>query len=541
MRTALLGAIDDQVQSSAALAERAVAWAQDELARSQSETLKDADDHDGEGFLSGEAIRAAALVALRDGDDDLICNHGAWAEQVLSDALKANDEVAHRMRSGLKFNPVATAFAGIAVLYRREPTPERLRTLLEIATRESPAGVHGFAVAAASLAELDERLPKAIVRSAFGACVKPVRRWNLSEEEVARQVAHYVERRRKAVGDELAWLTGSGSEPIWPDFEPEGLRPPRRRRGLEIGQQAEAAPPKTYVDEQAAALWIGAIRAIMDVSKRPWLRELARAYANFSTKLNGLGMCPNETASESPTDWNNNYYALLARTLIGLSDVAIDELAIARITALPDRSFFDITPTFLRAVDVIYFNDHLLEAEAPIIRQRFADRLATSWGWQRIVGERSGSIEVHLGPAVAALFFNQYVFRNRKCYLTAKAMERVGPFLPAIIDLLAKGPSYFAGLLTMDLLELSHDAALLPVLVTGGTAWITSYGDDTGFWVEHGIGRRLCAWVDKVREETPNALAPKQQRQAIDAILAVLVRLGVAEAQRLESALVVPH
>jgi hypothetical protein len=56
--------------------------------------------------------------------------------------------------------------------------------------------------------------------------------------------------------------------------------------------------------------------------------------------------------------------------------------------------------------------------------------------------------------------------------------------------------------------------------------------------VEHGIGRRLCAWIDQVREASPEALAAdKPERQAIDAILAVLVRLGVAEARLLEAAL----
>ena len=94
-----------------------------------------------------------------------------WAEQILLDALKADDDVAHRMRSGLKFNPVATAFAGIAELYRRGPDGARLRTLLDIATRESPAGAHGFAAAAVRLAEIDERIPKAIVRCGLAACV----------------------------------------------------------------------------------------------------------------------------------------------------------------------------------------------------------------------------------------------------------------------------------------------------------------------------------------------------------------------------------
>ncbi len=223
---------------------------------------------------------------------------------------------------------------------------------------------------------------------------------------------------------------------------------------------------------------------------------------------------------------------------MGLTDAEIDELAIAHITALPDQSFFNITPQFLRAVDAIYFNDHLLKSEAPIIRQRFIDRLVVSLGWRRLVGTRSSSIEIHLGPAVAAIFFNEYGLGRTATYLMPKAIERIAPFLPALVEILARGPSYFVAFVTMDLLEVSPNTSLLPVLVAGGKAWATSYSDDTSFWVGQGIGHRLCAWIDQVRESSPEALAPdKPERQSVDAILAVLVRLGLAEARILETAL----
>lgn len=544
IRAGLFLAIDNPSRSSPKLAAQGVAWAQEELARPKNNDVNDDDDRDE--FLVGEGIRAAALVAIRDGDDELRRAHGAWAEQVLLDAMNAEDDAAHRVRSGLKYNPVATAFAGLAELYRRESTGARLRTLLNMAARESPAGAHGFASAVAGLAELDERIPKAIVRCGFAACVRPIRQWDVSEEEAARRAALYAEKTVKAVEDELAWLNGSAPEPPWPDFEPDRSRPRRRRRrGIRIGSRSqspesnEATPlPDTFIDEQAAALWIDALGPVVDVSARPWLRELVVAYANFSAKLNGLGLGPDEELSRSPGEWNGSYYALLTRTLVGLTEAEIDELAIARITTLPDQSFFDITPQFLRAVDVAYFNNHVLEVEAPVIRQRFINRLTASAGWRRLVGSRSSSIELHLGPAVGAIFFNEYILRQTATYMKPKAMERVAPFLPALIDLLARGPSYFVALVTMDLLEVSPDASLLPVLVAGGKAWTVSYGDDTTFWVEHGIGRRLCIWIDQIRITSPAALAvDKPERQAIDAILVALVRLGVAEARVLETAL----
>ena len=151
---------------------------------------------------------------------------------------------------------------------------------------------------------------------------------------------------------------------------------------------------------------------------------------------------------------------------------------------------------------------------------------------------KSGSIEIHLGPAIGTIFFNDYVLRQTSTYLTAKAIERIGPFVPQLIELLTSGPSYFAALVTMDLLEVSPQPSLLPVLVAGGKAWIGSYADDTALWVEHGIGRRFCALVDRVCQSAPDALAAdKPERQDIDVILAALVLLGVPEARQLETAL----
>lgn len=542
IRSALLLAIDNPSKASPEIAAKGVAWAREELVRPRND---DDIDKDSE-FVNSEGIRAAALVAIRDGDDELRRVNGAWAERVLLDALNAADDVAHRVRRGLKFNAVATAFAGFAELYRREPTEAHVRTLLGIAARRSPAGAHGFAAAAARLAERDERIPQAIIRCAFVACVRPDHQWDVSEEEAGRRAALYAEKTAKAVDDELAWLSTSAPEPAWPKFELYDSRL-RRRRGhgvriaspTQIPESYERPPsPETYIDEQAAALWIDALRSVADARARPWLREFALAYADFSAKLNGLGLAPDEELSRSPSEWNRSYYPLLARTLVGATGAEIEDLAIARIAALPDQSFFDITPQFLRTVDVIYFNELLLQAEAPVIRQRFIDRLVASSGWRRHVGSRSSSVEIHLGPAVGAIFFNDYGLQKTSTYMTPNAMERVAPFLPALIDFLASEPSYFVALVTMDLLEVSPNASLIPVLVAGGKAWVARYGEDVSFWVKHGIGRRLCTWVDQIREGSPEALAAdRPERQTIGTILAMLVRLGVAEARVLEIAL----
>ena len=59
----------------------------------------------------------------------------------------------------------------------------------------------------------------------------------------------------------------------------------------------------------------------------------------------------------------------------------------------------------LRSVDTVYFSDRgLEEAVAVHIRATLSERLTTSSGWKWLAGERAASIEMHIGPAIAAFF-----------------------------------------------------------------------------------------------------------------------------------------
>jgi len=65
---------------------------------------------------------------------------------------------------------------------------EDVSTLLESAGDDNPAASHGFAVSAGLLAEIDERLPRAVLRCAFAAQTRPHREWRKPDAEYNARV-----------------------------------------------------------------------------------------------------------------------------------------------------------------------------------------------------------------------------------------------------------------------------------------------------------------------------------------------------------------
>jgi hypothetical protein len=209
--------------------------------------------------------------------------------------------------------------------------------------------------------------------------------------------------------------------------------------------------------------------------------------------------------------------------------------------SLPDQPFFDVVTQFLRSVDGVYFNDDgLQESIATRIRSTVVNRLMKSSGWKWLVRSRSPSIEMHIGPAIAVVFFNDYGFAQpAKCYLLPKGIDRLDPFLPALEKLVESGgTSLFVALVTLNLLEASPRSAHLPFMLEAVTVWLESYPNDSDFWVDQGIGRRVCVWIEEVRRQKPSLLdTDKPVRIDVDRLLAALISLGVAYAKRIEEAL----
>ena len=90
----------------------------------------------------------------------------------------------------------------------------------------------------------------------------------------------------------------------------------------------------------------------------------------------------------------------------------------------------------------------------------------------------------------------------------------------------------------LNLLEVAPRAAHLPVIIAAGKGWLAAHQDNKEFWIDHGIGRRLCSLIEAILAFDPKPFASDQPlRKDIDGLLGSLVRMGIAEAHRLEESL----
>ena len=113
--------------------------------------------------------------------------------------------------------------------------------------------------------------------------------------------------------------------------------------------------------------------------------------------------------SSTPREWNNEYFALLANSLEGLPADQVDRLTIEFFRGFPDQPFYDAVANFVRSLDVAYFGRGEIKAHAARIRSGLAEHLMETGGWRRLGYRRSRpSIEMHIGPAIALMFFNDY-------------------------------------------------------------------------------------------------------------------------------------
>lgn len=521
--------VDDPSKGTAETAEKLVVWAEAKLA-SNGATPEAID----------QAIVGAAMIAMRDGSPDLRREKRAWAEMQFARALSEEPDVARRMRNGILYNPVAMAFAGrLYALRDGAPSQDDFKRLLTMVAAD-PAAARGAPQAAATIDSLDPRLRRSMLRVAFASSAFFWHPWDASGEIKRRADADQKKLVERAIAAELLWLKGEGAEPAWPAFAEGEIRTRGRRRGIRIGVPREPEPPpareesRRFVDHQTAALWLSALLSKAEADK-PWMEAIENAYAAWTFAANGAGL-PEDEDVEAPDEWNAAFFTVMTANCRGKSLVEI-ETALRPIFLLSDDQFFDLTEKVLYRIDVLYFNEKAIEPDVAIgLRSLFADRLAKSYGYQRLRSKKSDGIEMHLGPALATVFLCEHGFGQApRCYLPAGFIEPSLVFTPLLMPLAERAPCLFVGMCVMSWAELAPTSAHLALVVTFATAAVEARPDDKTFWSDHGMGARISNWLSARLAADPEAFRTAAPfRASIDAVVAKLVAMGVAEARRLE-------
>lgn len=490
-----------------------------------------------------KAYSGAALIAMRDGTPQHRKENREWAESVFAGVLQRELDFGGRMRTGMLYNPVAIAFAGRVFAMDGSADDVMIRRLLEMAAGDA-AAAHGARGAAVALRALDERIPQALLRVAFAACLQPRHSWDTPDDVKASSDGERQTRLQRAIQLEIEWLKSRGEEPPWPLF-PEDNVLNRKRRFIQIGASREIeedqsrVPPDVLIDHQAAALWLESLWCPDIVADCVWLRDVCSNYAAWTFTANGAKLSENEEVTQAPLEWNHVFFAAMANCIpvLGFEEV---ERAIAPIVSLPERNFFDVTKVFLREFDGVFFNQTSIDEHvAMMVRSRFAARLGQSDGWRRLRGSGSDGIEMLLGPAAAVLFFNDAgIMQAPKCYLFENAALRSMAFIPILQDLASAAPSPFVAIILFNWIEVAPRIEQLPIVLGFSAAALDAYPDSRVFWNDHGIGNRACKWLQTMLSEHVEVFAADAAfRPELDRILASLVAIGVAQAAHLEKSL----
>ncbi|MDO8272671.1 MAG: ATP-binding protein [Gammaproteobacteria bacterium] len=542
MQSAITLGITDPARVSSEQLQAAVVWARG----SGSKSSTDGEIDDASENMRREAVLATAMMTLRDGDASLRDAYGDWARAELQNGLASdNYDYVHQVRAGLRFNPVAIAFAGTIYTVAYRTAPDDVRSLLAVAAEGHHAAAHGLGAAVNELVRIDERLLRALLRCAFRACVVPVRKRGMSEGDSSTLDDQRKAAAMLAIDAEMAWLEGTGPEPFWPIFPKEHVRPRRRLRlsvapvQLKEPTEVKDPPPEEEVYHQTAALWLRQVQGIGNVDRYPWLRDVADAYLSWTIAANGGDFDSDAEAVDTPSEWNDVFFAVIARCTVGLNVAHAADL-LKPITSLPEQNFFDVLPDFLRRFDALYFGGSSVDASVAIsIRSAFAESMMKSRGWTRLKGTKENSIEFHIAPAIATLFFNDYnLGSDTKCYLFEKGVDQLGPLLPVLARLVHSGPSPFVALVLLNLFEVAPRREHLGLLVQAAKSWLATYPDSRSFWIDSGFGRRWCEIVGKIHALYPEALKSDARVGAgVEGAVAELVGLGVSQANRLEELL----
>ena len=143
------------------------------------------DDSDTDPLKSRSTrLITTAMLAARDGDDELLEAREDWVREVIRRALAEEADRRSGSNEQLRFNRPALGTLALLHLWRRRGLKSDRDALVSIAARRDRAGLPAFAAALPMIADQDPRLLKAGMRAAFAGYVW---RWHPYNEDRAVQ------------------------------------------------------------------------------------------------------------------------------------------------------------------------------------------------------------------------------------------------------------------------------------------------------------------------------------------------------------------
>ncbi|MDD1957095.1 hypothetical protein NP552_18825 [Pseudomonas sp. 8209] len=520
-------AVDDVTRGSTRLAREAAEFAAGKLPDFDTDTLKS----------RSTQLAATALLVARDGDDELLGHYENWVRDVVAMTLAQDEGLPHRSTASIAYNRQALVVLALIHLWQRCGQKVDRNLLIESAARRDCCSVAALSLVLDSIIQEDPWLLKSVLRVALKASRWRWGPWN--EDEVEKQA--YTQTKDKgdklAVVAEIAWLDG-GKEPLWPTFpdeEPHIRHAPKIR--VKDEQEFDRPHPEpmasVHVDSQAAGLWLS---LLTDRKLPAWYAELVLAYSNWSAKMNGCGQPLEAEIDRAPTEWNEQFYILVAHQLMEADASRFDDL-LKLVEQLPDRSFSDVSEVLIHAVDVWYFNSTSRSHIRPLeLRERLVNRTITLRRWLRTLRPGDLSADIDTGGMIAKLLMNTHSpFSGTRSYLVPAVFDRIDPILDTLRPLLTGGPTPFVALCTMNTLSVAYRARHLDLVLFAAESWLDRLPTDTGMWIELGIGRKIVEWFVAAIAEQPSLCEWKHpMRRRIDALIGRLIGLGVPGAYELE-------
>ncbi|MET4198638.1 hypothetical protein [Bradyrhizobium sp. LA6.12] len=544
IRLRIKSALLEPNKSTPALLQEALAWARAQPLDVEPKSDEDDENYDAE--WNRRAVVMAAALAARDYEAADREDTLAWARPILLTASAQNDRE-YRGNDQIEHNTTASATLGIISVFLRDQDKTMREMILELSAYEHPAVLEALAQSLLRLSEVNDRIPRSIIRVVMVSAVHPRRVLGL-EQQKANDRLHR-EAIDAAIHIERRWLDGDGAEPSWPQLASWHAAP---RRGIRLGNDGhieddddDHEPPSHYVDEQALAkLAHHLIRFTID-DVPAWVKDLAVYLMAWTDEANGPHDEVVRERDHRPDTWNIAFFNFIGVLSVALPHAEAVDLFLNRTVSFKDEAFHDAMASFLRGYDSATVATDTRDPENPThVRELFAARIKLTWNYRRLGREKGFNSETHAGDALTAMFYQPSRWAGTARPTIPVNWPGLQATMATLTDLVVGAPSSgYLATLFLNLIESSHDKALTPFVVQAMTAWCSAYGIDRNFWAEKNIGSRVCAWLDRTlaNDATSHAAVLVDRVDELFKSLDVLVQSGVAQARIVEEKITNPE